>query len=673
MSPARGSLPRLLPKPANDPDRQPPAPLPRRRQPVSNACNSCRTRKTKCDGNRPQCRQCARRNWACIYTAPPGVTPQQIRKERTENFASVVDLIRRSDGANAEEIARRIRDADNVDTTIGSLADASILLPASAATITSRPARRYAPAAPRPLLNSPFDNCDFIFETCYDSDSRYLQGDKNVFVDVPGQHLPLSSWTSVSTDDHHMNHLLNLFFTWDNIVERVIFRPVFEEDVRNTARSGLADVDKDGNQGNNGTNFCSRFLVNSLLALGCLYSMDPRTYKDPEDPTTRGRLWAEEAELLLQSCSEPSVTVMQGLYALFVYEANLGNGSKSLEFFIRCMAMYNIFNESTNYETAGVVYDSRLRREKEATSWCMWGLYCYEWRSSEPLGWKKQTQRPRIGKLWRENDFPLGQANCPGYWWYPYPISLQAQPAMQATVREADVALAEIVEEILDYLHPSEDETSPVATPSRALQFYDALMGWKRQLPDELRLEHTVLPSAILLHISLEVMYIAILRPFAHMTKEYFGRFSPRDRCAAHASHVVSTIWTFRAYGQIRYEYYLVHPLGSAAYIMLQESDAPVQLDSMVRACQCLYEMRTTLPVAADVLSGIRAAFNRYRLTMPAFMTKYFSRVRHRRDGVMHHTVAGLLPDGVGIDYGSKQDNMQLESLLKDFGNIDLD
>ncbi|KAH8104927.1 hypothetical protein DFH11DRAFT_1465401, partial [Phellopilus nigrolimitatus] len=32
------------------------------------ACDFCRKRKMRCDGARPSCRNCARKNEACIYT-----------------------------------------------------------------------------------------------------------------------------------------------------------------------------------------------------------------------------------------------------------------------------------------------------------------------------------------------------------------------------------------------------------------------------------------------------------------------------------------------------------------------------------------------------------------------------------------------------------------------------
>lgn len=59
-----------------------------------------------------------------------------------------------------------------------------------------------------------------------------------------------------------MNHLLALFWAWDNVVEPSLFRPLFEEDLCN-----------------NGDTFCSPFLVNALLALSCVSMRSFKTSK----------------------------------------------------------------------------------------------------------------------------------------------------------------------------------------------------------------------------------------------------------------------------------------------------------------------------------------------------------------------------------------------------------
>jgi hypothetical protein len=72
---------------------------------------------------------------------------------------------------------------------------------------------------------------------------------------------------------------------------------------------------------------------------------------------------------------------------------------------------------------------------------------------------------------------------------------------MKVEVREAQCKLAEIAEQVLDYLYPLADGSSrsPTTDPGRAVELYDTLIDWKLALPARLRLEDAILPNAILL------------------------------------------------------------------------------------------------------------------------------------------------------------------------------
>jgi hypothetical protein len=100
-----------------------------------------------------------------------------------------------------------------------------------------------------------------MFENQFVTHATEKYVDKDIFVDIPNENLPYSRWTKASDDDRLMNHLLRMFWTWDNIVERTLYRPIFKEDL----------VTMDSNMADNGCgSFCSRFLVNALLALSCV-------------------------------------------------------------------------------------------------------------------------------------------------------------------------------------------------------------------------------------------------------------------------------------------------------------------------------------------------------------------------------------------------------------------
>lgn len=82
--------------------------------------------------------------------------------------------------------------------------------------------------------------------------------------------------------------------------------------------------------------------------------------------------------------------------------------------------------------------------------------------------------------------------------------------------------------------------------------------------------------------------------------------------------------------------------------------------------------MRPMLPLAKDVLSGVRAAFNRHGLAIPEYLGGYFQTLHHREDGLLHHTFAALLPsqaEGGGISIGAE---MQIQALLEEFGSTNL-
>lgn len=110
-----------------------------------------------------------------------------------------------------------------------------------------------------------------------------------------------------------------------------------------------------------------------------LYTMDPTTFADPGNSATRGRRWADEAVALLAEIDQPSIPLIQGLLALFVYEGNLGQGAKALPYLMRAEEVYGALNKEETLRSRAGVEEARAQRERQAVCWCMWGFYCCEW------------------------------------------------------------------------------------------------------------------------------------------------------------------------------------------------------------------------------------------------------------------------------------------------------
>ncbi|KAH8176730.1 nitrate assimilation regulatory protein nirA [Sarocladium implicatum] len=353
--------------------------LPPKRVAVSNACNSklggslprpgTKTKLTQfrlqgakpvarrmltnveqCDGSKPRCNQCVAKDLQCIFTGPrPNV-------RRMKNYKILLEILQSGPSPESDEALRLIRTADDVDAALDSVADAQLLLAVASTGAGAHSAYGFT-GIKRRRLKSPR----------YMSDLHDRDINHNVLVDVPGRTLPLSRWTNVSADNAYLNHLVTLAFTWDNAVEHVFYQPMFEEDV--------AALDPD-TAGSRPDSFCSRLLINSLLQL---YTHDPATFKTAENSLSRGRLWADEAELLLQEATQPSITMLQGIYILFIYEGNFGLGTKAIQYFHRAIAVFRELNDERVLQTYSAAGDPRSRRVMQAMSWCLWGIYCLEW------------------------------------------------------------------------------------------------------------------------------------------------------------------------------------------------------------------------------------------------------------------------------------------------------
>lgn len=95
-------------------------------------------------------------------------------------------------------------------------------------------------------------------------------------------------------------------------------------------------------------------------------------------------MFAAEAERHLdKEMHHPSIPLLQGQFAMFVYQGNLDGGSKSIDYFMHMIATYEDLNNDDlldpqnhgNKEKS----DERLQKEMEGASWVMWGIYCVEW------------------------------------------------------------------------------------------------------------------------------------------------------------------------------------------------------------------------------------------------------------------------------------------------------
>ncbi|KAK4246074.1 hypothetical protein C7999DRAFT_42466 [Corynascus novoguineensis] len=539
-------------------------------------------KRTICDGVRPICGPCNRYRRECQYGAAPFETkPAALKWKQNELQERIINRLRlgqKSTSATLQDVrdaelllqwsATQRRDAGHgsEEPTSFTFHDTASQLPATGGTsgLFSTPKEPGLGPTwgdgqqfPHRMLRSGLDDSDFVFEMSWRNDND-VNTDSDCFVYLSSFTLPVSRWTKVPLDNKLLNHILLLFWTWDCRLNQVIDRALFEEDLRTFDPS--VELPRK-------PCFCSPFLVNAILACGCLYTTNEETFLEPGDHLTRGAAFANEAARLLPlEYKTSSIPVAQGLAALMVYEGCLGNLSRTLDYMNRYYETYrNLDRDLFHGKWQANITGAQKDKISRALSWIHWGLYMYEWKQQHALGRPKLIRKPKAPKLWLDDQTSLLPRETADHWWFPYPLSLTPQKSLKREIFAAEREFTEIMEE----------------NPQRASELYKKLMDWKFSLPNSLRDENVVQPAVILLHANLDCVLISLLRPFDAMTRHEFGSIDPKETSYSHAQSMMSTVWMFRALYTVRHEF--------------------------IRACQALSEMSERFTVARDVMAPLQS------------------------------------------------------------------
>ncbi|PHH80039.1 hypothetical protein CDD80_3028 [Ophiocordyceps camponoti-rufipedis] len=258
-----------------------------------------------------------------------------------------------------------------------------------------------------------------------------------------------------------------------------------------------------------------------------------------------------------------------------------------------------------------------------------------------PLNQRKSIRKPNCPKLWQDESSSIPRQETSDYWWFAYPVSVLPHRSYKREIFAAECALAEIIEDVLDFLIPLDGEEQPKNNPGRALKLYRRLIEWKFSVPDCIRVVSAVVPTAIMLDAYFDDIIITLLRPFDNFSKERFGGIDPKATSLAHASNLMGTIWTFRALYTARNEFWLTHLLAVCAFRVVFDLDSgPIQLDTFLKACQALNELGERFHIARDSLASLQSVLAQHNIRLPAFASRHLRiEAGTCRATVMRHTV----------------------------------
>ncbi|KAE8135003.1 hypothetical protein BDV38DRAFT_273207 [Aspergillus pseudotamarii] len=280
-------LPALAPGPRGPVNKQPFTLMKPRKN--STACLPCKQAKRKCTGRPAPCKACQNTDAECVFDETLDLR-RKVAARRTLGeleyyrglLYSLLESLRSSDEDKVNHILETIRGSALL-SNVANVVDA----PADLGDASSDNAK-------------PLGNADDAIaqqeRLAADAHSRITL---EKLCDIPIFQVPVKPWTAVTDDDHLVSHLISLYFTWDHPLSQIIDQRVFLRHMR---------------ESNKNTEFCTPFLVNSILAVASTYSDFPEVFAIPGDVASKGAHFFNEAELLWKA--EEGRTSLTNIQAL---------------------------------------------------------------------------------------------------------------------------------------------------------------------------------------------------------------------------------------------------------------------------------------------------------------------------------------------------------------------
>ncbi|KAF2752549.1 hypothetical protein EJ05DRAFT_481196, partial [Pseudovirgaria hyperparasitica] len=466
-------LPRLLPALGGHGSRGPSIRLssaPPKRIGNSMACGPCKARKLRCDGIRPVCTRCQKKNTGCQYELRAGVSRQVALKNfkddlKRENadLRELVLLLKTKSEDEAKAILNMIRSHDDPVSVIEKLRQHKL---------------------PLAWSDTPSQDSD-------KADEKVIKSATQV---------PAQPWTSVATDEV-VSELITAWFAWeDTTLFSYITLDLFVADMK------ASDPER--------ATFCSPFLVNAICAAKA--SMD----KPAADATSEStwelseRFLAAAKEHLELQCGRASLPTIHGLYCLFQHASISGVDRAGSFYRLAAIDMLSRLNLTKVYRSLRDDVPSHFRR-KQAISRTLWAVCNVESLAASLYLKPTLFPAPPIPPYFREPPLTSSKTEVEEFDFLGSPFSPKSsQPPV---VRGAQYALCEvsiIMNEVVCYNHTTRECPSGDAVDIDIRKdLYRRLTDLERSWLSWLRHDAEVTPQTFVLGFFVNIVAYNILRP----------------------------------------------------------------------------------------------------------------------------------------------------------------
>ncbi|KAI8200211.1 Nitrogen assimilation transcription factor nit-4 [Colletotrichum sp. SAR 10_76] len=424
-----------------------------------------------CDGSRPKCQHCTKRNVECHYEANQGETVSLALKRKAnvlenENaqYRDLFRMVCSKTEDEAQEIFRRIRVSGDPLKVLESIRQAEILLP--------------SPAANERV-----------------SDSRLAKlNDKameNSLIRVPAK-----PWTAIA-DDGLVSELITDFFSWENASAfPAVDRDLFVADMR------AGNVKK--------AKYCSPILVNAICALRSPFVERAKQFGAITGQDLAKRFRDEVMQLVEKSQGRATLPTIIAL-VLIDWSASIAGDEPTAKMY-RYMAWerYKRFRPERRFSQLNED-DPQEASERLAISKAVWAIFFMESRISYFYHQVSYIPPPPIPKLFDNNGADAlenrGNLDVLGR---PY-LGSTTQIPLVPGIATINSNIACLQYEIMQYITSGDNIKGSAEDLKRRKSLYCKLQQFRADLPKRFRMEFNFTPSTAFLRMhENEIAYVLL-------------------------------------------------------------------------------------------------------------------------------------------------------------------
>ncbi|KAK7409390.1 hypothetical protein QQX98_008452 [Neonectria punicea] len=577
-----------------------------KRKPTTVACNVCRKRKERCNGNRPSCDRCVIRVTQCSYPHverdPFRTTPfkRSLEALQVENdqWRELYRLLHRLPEAEARQTLAQVRAVDDPVAVLK----------------FARSSTRYL-ADPSPSSGPPVAPVNLRINSL---DLKALSESRIRVHARP--------WTAVAGDGL-VSELVSSFFTWDDaFFFSFIDREAFLEDMR---RGDLKTA-----------KYCSPFLVNAMCA-SRYFTSDRAKSMSSLGVKDLGTQFFDEAKKLLDlEGGRATLPTIQGLTLLFTMCTHLGTDRASMMYRYSACEMSSRLSLEKTFDR---IKDDPLKlRHRQVISKALWGLFCYESIVAYVYLELSLIPPPKVPRCF-ETDERLSPTQ-PGnvdLFGAPYTAASTSPPfvpGIQHAVCDLSLFLYRVMR-VNDRANVGSDEDLETR---RGL--HKELVQWRRLLPSYMKFESNLTPQTCFLRVYFDEVLVSVLRPLPP-DSIFDNRSSVKDLCIHYADIDTKVVEQYiRTFSLQDYSVMVLCGLYNAVLTVVPYLDDPRTHSVFFRATLMLRWTARDFPMARFILLGAKALAWTLKAQVPAEALPHLENLGPGKDELKDIPVALALP-----------------------------